>query len=593
MHSFRILGSVEVRAGTEPLDLGGRKPTALLALLILYGNEGVSADRLIDELWGEEPPRTVRKSLQVHVSRLRRELGDGIIETRPHGYALRVERGQVDLYCFEDLLERGHDALQAGNPGEAASVLGEALALWRGAPLAGLEAEPFARLAARRLDDLRLDATELRVEADLALRRHAALVGELERLVSEHPYREGLRRQLMLALYRSGRQADALAAYRSARRAFMDELGVEPGPELRELEVAVLRHDPSLAAPSSGAPRLARRRRALIVGIIAAALALGAAAGIYAAVRSPGGSGVAARAPVANSVVEIDPRTNEIMRTTRVGREPDALAVGAGGVWVVNWEDRTVSRINSAGDVETIGGVPRVDHLAIDGHNVWVSSFDRPSVSRIDARTGEVVESLGVPGKHAEGLAIGNGYLWITSPSDERGEGLEAVSRVDLRSDKVVSTIPVGRTPMFDTFGEGALWVANYDGNTLSVVSAGSPKAETIQLGGACGPLGIAAGFGSVWVVCYWRQEVVRLDPSTRRIVARIPVGSGPLSVSTGGGAVWVTNRDSRTVSRIDPRSNATVATVRLRAPLSPQGVVARPEGVWVSVRRCAQPPCL
>jgi DNA-binding SARP family transcriptional activator/DNA-binding beta-propeller fold protein YncE len=587
-YSFRILGSVEVRAGSEALDLGGRKPAALLALLILRGKDGASADRLIDELWGEEPPRTARKSLQVHVSRLRSVLGDGVLETRPQGYALRLERGQVDLHVFEDLLERGRDALREGNSSKAASLLREALVLWRGAPLAGLEGEPFARDAAARLDDLRLAAVELRVEADLALGRHEALVGELERLVSEYPFREGLRRQLMLALYRSGRQADALAAYRSARRTFMDELGVEPGPELRELETAVLRHDPALAAPSQPGRRPARKRRVLIAGIAAAALALAAAAGLFAAVRGPSSSS-ASRVPVPNSVVKIDPRTNEITQVTRVGRDPDAVAVGAGGVWVVNWQDRTVSRIDAAGEVETIGGVPRADHLAVDGDNVWVSSFDRSSVARIDAHTGEVVESLGVPSRRAEGLAIGGGYLWITNPATVRDQGLETVSRVDLRSHKVLSRIPVGDTPIFDTFGDGALWVANYDNSTISVVSPGSRDAETIALDGGCGPLGIATGFGSVWVVCYWPKQLVRIDSSTRRIVARIPVGSGPLSVSTGAGAVWVTNRASRTVNRIDPRSDRTVATIRLPAPLSPYGLAARGDGVWVSVRRCPQ----
>jgi DNA-binding SARP family transcriptional activator/DNA-binding beta-propeller fold protein YncE len=587
-YSFRILGSVEVRAGSEPLDLGGRKPAALLALLILHGKDGASADRLIDELWGDEPPRTARKSLQVHVSRLRRELGNGVLETRAHGYALMVEPGQVDLYSFEDLVERGRDALRAGKPTEAASLLRQALAFWRGASLAGLEGEPFARDAAARLDDLRLDATELRVEADLELGRHAALVSELERLVAENPFREGLRRQLMLALYRSGRQAEALAAYRAARRTFKEELGVEPGPELRGLEAAVLRHDSALAPPATSNGGPARKRRVLIAAIAAAALALAAAAGgLYAAVRPSGPS--TSRVPIPDSVVKIDPRTNKVTQVTHVGRDPDAVAVGAGGVWVVNWRDRTVSRIDAAGAVETIGGVPRADHLAVEGENVWVSSFDRSSVARIDAHTGEVVESVGVPSRHAEGLAIGGGYLWITNPGTVRAQGLETVSRVDLRSHRVLSRIPVGDTPIFDTFGEGALWVANYDDSTISVVSPGSRDAETIALDGGCGPLGIATGFGSVWVVCYWPKQLVRIDSSTRRIVARIPVGSGPLSVSTGAGAVWVTNRASRTVNRIDPRSNRTAATIRLRAPLSPYGVAARGDGVWVSVRRCPQ----
>jgi DNA-binding beta-propeller fold protein YncE len=295
---------------------------------------------------------------------------------------------------------------------------------------------------------------------------------------------------------------------------------------------------------------------------------------------------------VANSVVKIDPRTNEIVQVTGVGRKPDAVAVGAGAVWVVNWQDRTVSRINRSGAVETIGGVLRADHLAVDGDNVWVSSFDRSSVARIDARTGEVVESLGVPTRHAEGLAVGGGYLWITNPATVRGEGIETVSRVDLRSGKVVSRIPDGKTPIFDTFGNGALWVANYDDDTVSVVRPGSRGAETVALG-TCGPLGIATGFGAVWVVCYWTHELVRIDARTRRIVSHIPIGVGPLGVSAGAGAVWVTSRDGRAVTRIDPRSNTVVATIRLPAPLSPFGVGARNEGVWVSVRRCAQAPCL
>lgn len=561
-------------------------------MLVLDGKDGVSVERLIDELWGEEPPRTARKTLQVHVSRLRKELGD-VLETRPNGYALRLDRMEVDLHDFEGLSQRGRDALDAGNPGEAASLLREALDLWRGEPLAGLEAEPFAGTATARLDDLRLDVTELRVEADLALGRHASLVGELERLVSQHPYREGLRRQLMVALYRSGRQADALAAYRSARATFIEDLGVEPGPELRDLEAAVLRHDPVLSPPSRGARQPARRRRLLLAGLAAAVLALAAAAGIFAAVHMPGeASSSAQRVPVANSVIKIDPASNDIVGVSRVGREPEAVAIGAGGVWVVNWRDRTVTKIDPAGEVETIGGVVRADHLAVDGQNVWVSSFDRSSVARVDAEKGEVVESVGVPAEHAEGLAVGGGYLWITNPASMRAQGVETVSRVDLRSNKVVSTIAVGETPIFDTFGEGALWVANYDGDSVSVVSPGSPDAETIQLKERCGPLGIATGFGSVWVVCYWQQQLLRIDPRTRKVVARIPIGSGPLAVATGAGSVWVTNRDSHDVSRIDPRTNKAIAAIRLPANLSPFGVAAHEDGVWVSIRECAEGLC-
>jgi YVTN family beta-propeller protein len=554
----------------------------------------VSVDRLIDELWGEEPPRTARKSLQVHISRLRRELGDGVLETRPRGYALRLERDQVDLYRFEDLLARGRTALENDDPEEAAAVLREALALWRGDPLAGLESEPFAQPAAARLHDLRLEAVEVEIDAELALGRHAAVVGKLERLVLEEPFREAFRRQLMLALYRSGRQADALAVYQAARRTLQDELGIEPGPELRELEAAVLQHDPSLAPPVPRRGWPDARRPVLVPGIVLAALA--GVVGIYVAIRATGGSASPEPAPpamFANSIMKIDTQTNKVARVIRVGRDPDAVAVGAGAVWVVNRRDRTVSKVNGSGAVETVGGVPFADHLAIDGDNVWVSSFDRSTVARIDARTGEVVESLGVPSRHAEGLAIGGGYLWITNPATVRGQGVETVSRVDLSSGKVISRIAVGRTPIFNTFGEGALWVANYDDDAVSVIRPGSRSAETIALGGGCGPLGIATGFGSVWVVCYWDRRLVRIDARTRRIVTRVPIGSGSLGVAAGGGSVWVTNRDSRGVTRIDPRSNKVVATIRMPVPLSPFGIAAGNRGVWFSVRRCAHAPCL
>jgi YVTN family beta-propeller protein len=201
------------------------------------------------------------------------------------------------------------------------------------------------------------------------------------------------------------------------------------------------------------------------------------------------------------------------------------------------------------------------------------------------------VASVGTPTRHAEGLAVGGGYLWITNPASIRAQGVETVSRLDLRSGKVVSRIPVGKTPIFTAFGYGSVWVANYDDDTVSVVPPGSDEAETIPVGD--GPLGIATGFGSVWVVCYWTRELARIDTRSRKVVARIGVGEGPLDVSAGAGAVWVTNRDSRTVQRIDPRTNDVVATIRLHAPLSPWTVAARDGGVWVSIQRCPGLPCI
>jgi predicted ATPase/DNA-binding SARP family transcriptional activator len=257
---FGILGPLEVTDhGREPVIASG-KQRALLAILLLHANEVVSSDRLIEELWGEQPPASVAKSLQVQVSRLRKALGgrEGPLITGPNGYSIRVAPGELDLERFTRLAEDGRRALGADDPGRGADLLREALSLWRGPPLADFAFESFAQPEIGRLEELRLAALEDRLDADLACGQHAELVGELEALVAAHPLRERLRRQLVLALYRAGRQADALEAYRAARAQLMDELGLEPTPELRQLEQAILTHDVAVRAPAAPATRSSR-----------------------------------------------------------------------------------------------------------------------------------------------------------------------------------------------------------------------------------------------------------------------------------------------------------------------------------------------
>src|SRR5438874_7519983 len=248
---FSLLGPLSVSSDGTPVALGGQKRRALLAVLLLDANNVVSRDRLIDALWGEEPPDTARNTIQVYVSQLRKLLPDDVLETAPPGYRLILDPDAVDLFEFVRLSEEGRTALGAADAAGAAETLRAALALWRGAPLADLPWEPFAQAEIVRLEELRLAALEDRIEADLALGRHGQLVGELERLVAEQPLRERLRAQLMLALYRSGRQADALAVYQRARRTLVDELGIEPSESLRHLERGILEHDPSLDAPQT------------------------------------------------------------------------------------------------------------------------------------------------------------------------------------------------------------------------------------------------------------------------------------------------------------------------------------------------------
>jgi predicted ATPase/DNA-binding SARP family transcriptional activator len=251
---FGLLGPLAMTGDGVPIALGGQKRRAALAVLLLEANQVVSRDRLIDALWGEEPPDTAHNTIQVYISQLRKLLPDGTLETAAPGYRLAVDADSVDLFEFIRLSEEGRTALATGDAATAAGALRASLDLWRGPPLADLAWEPFAHAEIGRLEELRLAALEDRIDADLALGRHGQLVGELERLVSEHPLRERLRAQLMLSLYRAGRQADALAVYQRARRTLVDELGIEPGESLRQLERAILAHDPSL---SLDAPRTA------------------------------------------------------------------------------------------------------------------------------------------------------------------------------------------------------------------------------------------------------------------------------------------------------------------------------------------------
>jgi DNA-binding SARP family transcriptional activator len=300
---FKILGPLEVRQGDRLLALSGPKQRLLLGVLLLRANEVVSSDRLIEALWGERPPETARKALQMHVSQLRdllepgRARGGGrVLLTRPPGYELRLEDGELDLHLFEQAVSEARAAAKAGRVDEAALGLREALALWRGPPLADLGFESFVQDDIARLEELRVAALEDRIDADLALGRDAEVLPELESLASEHPLRERVRAQLMLALYRSGRQAEALEVYRDTRGVLVDELGIEPGKQLRELEDAILRQDPVLdrvvtvegAAPEQSRGTFVGRQRELETLLAGLEDSLAGHGGLYLLVGEPG-----------------------------------------------------------------------------------------------------------------------------------------------------------------------------------------------------------------------------------------------------------------------------------------------------------------
>jgi DNA-binding SARP family transcriptional activator len=248
-HEFLILGPLDARSDGAPLELGGPRQRSVLAVLLLHAGEVVPASSLIYDIWGETPPETAVNLLQGYVSDVRKALGRETIVTRGPGYALDIEPAALDLHRFERLVAEADDA----EPAVAAERLREALGIWRGRAFADLADVPFARDASRRLEELRLAALERRIDADLALGRHVELTGELEQLVAEHPLRERFRALLMLALYRCGRQAEALEAFQAARRTLVEQLGIEPVPALRRLQESILRHDPELDAPDADA----------------------------------------------------------------------------------------------------------------------------------------------------------------------------------------------------------------------------------------------------------------------------------------------------------------------------------------------------
>jgi DNA-binding SARP family transcriptional activator len=311
---FFVLGPLEAVVDGTPIRLQAEKPRALLAVLLLNRNRVVSTSELIDQLWGDDPPETAASALQVYVSQVRKALGADRVLTKAPGYSIRVEEGELDLDRFERLVADGH--------------FEEALALWRGPPLAEFKGEPGLRLAGERLDDARLDATELRIDADLELGRHAQLIPELEGLVARAAYRERFRGQLMLALYQSGRQADALDLYRRTRETFVEELGIDPSPELQELERSILQHDESLQPQRrprqvAGVPVPRPRRLIPVVALLIAAVV---ATGVAAVALSHNGSSGSSDHELQTFVSRLE----NFLAQSREGRRTVTAAVAGG-----------------------------------------------------------------------------------------------------------------------------------------------------------------------------------------------------------------------------------------------------------------------
>ena len=623
---YRILGPLEVLEGGRPLALGRLKERMVLAVLLLHANELVSRERLIDELWGAAPPPTARKAVNVYVSQLRKTLsrnGRDPVATVDGGYRLLADPGLVDADRLRSLLSDARDRMAGGESAAASTLLRQALGLWRGPTLAGLQLESLGREEVAQLDELRLTALMDRIDCDLAQGRHDQVLGELQVLVTEHPLRERLRSQQMLALYRSDRQADALDAYQAARHALIDELGIEPSESLQRLQQAILRHDPALELPTGtvavkgAAPapapaadaavatpraRPRPRRRALPRRRVAvAALAVAAAATPVAVLSTRGGGPRPPSSPVSyvepNSVARVDPATGRFVDFGG-GLEPGPMAVVGKVLWIV-MVDGTIQPF----DLRTQKGTPpfpagnAVDIAADPAGDAWVSqrkpvvtwirpprSYDaghpyaRPAVTTQDVR-------VPLPGAGAE--AVGAGYLWVISDLPARTG--RSVALVDVRRRRLASTIPLGRQTTAIAYGYRSAWIGTYDPrhstSWLLKVRPGAPI-ESLELegGDGAGPLAVAVGAGSVWALTS-RGSLIRIDPREPQIIRTIPMAAEqPTLLAVGAGSVWTANHNGYSVSQVDPHRNRVVRTIPLGSYASvPCGIDATHGAVYVA----------
>ena len=595
---FRILGPVEVRDDGRVVRLGGGKQRAVLAVLLLNANRVVASERMIELLWGEQPPATAATALHGHISSLRKTLGPDVIATRPPGYALELGIGDLDLERFERLQAEGRDALERGDPGGAAERLRAALELWRGEALSDIGFEPFIQAEAARLEGLRLDAVQDRIEADLTTGRGTELVGELERLVAAEPLRERLWAQLMLALYRSGRQAEALDAYRRARQTLVSQLAIEPGPELRDLERRILAQDPTLGrGPRVPTPlrRTANPRGALVL------MALVAIGVVVTALLLFGGDSGRTAVP-ADSVAVIDLRRNAVVSAIPVLQDPGPIAAGAGLVWAINLDSQSVSRIDPQArrllGTKGVGEVP--GNVAGGPGEVWVidrcSGGEPGSLLHVYTAAGggidldETISLANRTPKHGTGagslqtaarcgLAATGQSAWVATNVPP---GLVRVDydRASAKS-SVVKAIPLARAPSAIAVGAGSVWAVDGEQDVVRRIDHGGKVLRVIRAGHA--PVAITVGEGAVWVANGDDDSVSRIDPRTSLVTKAISVGEEPAAVATGGGSVWVANSGDGSVSRIDPRTNHVIDTYSVGH--SPQGVAVAGGAAWVTVR--------
>ena len=587
---FRLLGPVEALRNGLPVALGGAKPRALVALLLLHANEVVSRDRLLEALWPDRAPGTAGHSLDVQVSRVRKAFEpDELLLTRSGGYVLEVEPERIDVHRFERLLEDGRRANTESKPAEALAALEDALELWRGPALADLAYEDFARGESDRLEELRLVATEERIDAELALGHHDTMIPELESLAAKHPLRERLRGQLMLALYRSGRHAEALRVYGDTRKQLVEELGIEPGHALKELEHAILRQDPTLGLP--GAVAATRRRRA-----VAGALALVVAGGVTALVvgLTQGGTESAQALAEADSNVFLAADTGNVAGQADAVRNTVRVGYGAGSLWSISSEGELTRIDPETGKIiETIGlAANEPSGLAFGEGSVWVTDRHSPTLYRIDPSVNQVVDLFPLPMERVETdqtgeVVVGAGSVWVGHGAFNPGASVE---RLDPATGRVQWRFPILAGDVDHlAFGEGALWVASTPGELRKIDPRTNEVVFKLKLRSdlCC----VAAGGGYVWAASN-PDGVVWKVTTNGDVLPTIELPSVIKRLTYADGALWAALGEAGTVVRIDPTTGAvrsydighSVTGVDVRDGLIAAGVMQSNEDVRQSI---------
>jgi ABC-type transport system substrate-binding protein/DNA-binding SARP family transcriptional activator/streptogramin lyase len=555
---FAVLGPLEVSGDRGPLPLGGRKQRLLLAALLLADGAAVSRDRLIDVLWGEAVPPSAAESLDTYVYRLRKLLGHDRLLRDAGGYRLRVEPGELDAERFEQLVARAGDAADGGDQAAAAAELSEALELWRGPIAAELLDNGSGVPQAQRLEEMRLSALESRVEAQLALGAGKELVPQLEQFVAEHPLRERLIGGLMLALYRAGRQTEALEVFQRARARLTEELGLEPGPGLHELQRRILQHDPTLGSPTFATRGGSRHRssRLVAVGLVTAAVL----AGVLAL-----GSATDGRRPAlprgANGVVAISLSGDSLASATELTGTPVAISGGYGSVWAAEPGAGEVSRLDPVSGVVVdqvpVGGDP--GSIVSGGGAIWVASSVAATVTRIDPTTETVTQTIQLPGANPGAIAYGAGRVWVADATARE------LFEIDPATDMLQRAVPLGLQPSALLVAGDAIWVAGYSNASVEKLDLASGRVlGRVHVGD--GPAALAWQQGAVWVANRLDATVSRIDPRILAVSSTIPVESGPTALAADAGSVWVADEYSGTVERIDAMHDRVAAKYAVAA---------------------------